>query len=162
MTRSNPSFSNQRRWKSNPMKYFHCKGQLSKCAKGMRKTTLGDPSRGGLPGGLSWGAAPSLPTTHCPPPYPLSTTYPLPTVHHLTHCPLLTYYTLSTTCPLPLLIHSPLSTTCSTSEHFRKWILDSIHITLPIHTANSARVEIQKVLQYLVFAPQCKLCSPYF
>ena len=116
---------------------FHCKGQLSKCAKGMRKTTLGDPSRGGLPGGLSWGAAPSLPTTHCPP----LAHYPLPT------------HTNTTTYPL-------LAQPVNISEN-EDWTV----YTLPypsIHTANSARVETQKVLQYLMFAPQCKLCSPYF
>ena len=87
--------------------------------------------------------------------YTLSTT--LPTVHYLptTHCPPLAHYHYLFTPPCP-----PLAQPVNISEN-EYWTV----YTLPypsIHTANSARVETQKVLQYLMFAPQCKLCSPYF
>ena len=61
----------------------------------MRKTTPGDPSTGqGVPGGLSWGAAP---TTHCPV-VPTNHYSEVPTTHYA--LPNSTHYPLPTCPPL--------------------------------------------------------------
>ena len=100
MTRFNPSFSNQRRWKSIQWNIFTARDNSQNAPKewGRQRWAIrqGAACRGGFHG------APHLP-------------YLLHTVHHLTHCPLLTHYPLSTTLPT---VHYLPTTHCPPLAHY--------------------------------------------